>query len=144
MIPATTRAAWDAAYRRTEYRVELPAGDLLLRVDAYQPCDDLRLREEAGVQAAWAIVTACNPGSEDCGKEENARLQEELAEIVSGLSLRAVSSVNRDPQAAWPDEPGFLLCDPPPGFAEELGRRFRQNAILAGTVGQAPRLVWLE
>jgi len=144
MITAEIRAAWEAAYRRTEYRVELPAGDLLLLVDLHQEGNDQRLREEAGVQTGWAIVTACNPGSQACGEEQNARLQEQLIEIVQQLDLHCVSTLNRDPQASWPDEPGFLLCDPPPGFAEELGRHLRQNAILAGKLGEAPQLVWLE
>ncbi|WP_029923363.1 DUF3293 domain-containing protein [Nevskia soli] len=144
MIPAEIRANWEAAYRRTEYRVELQAGDLVLRVDSHQAADDERLRRESGVQTDWAIVTPCNPGSQPCGEAENTRLLEELNEIVQHLDLHCASSINRDPQAQWPDEPGFLLCDPPPGFAEELGRHFRQNAILVGTLGEAPRLLWLE
>lgn len=144
MIPAELRAAWEVAYRRTEYLVDLPAGELVLRVDLHRQHDDERLHQEAGVKTGWAIVTACNPGSQACGEEENGRLQEELTEIVQQLDLRCINSVNRDPQADWPDEPGYLLCDPPAGFAEELGRHLRQNAILVGKLGEAPQLLWLE
>ena len=144
MIPAEVRADWEAAYLRTEYRVELPAGHLIMRVGLHQADDDRRLTQEAGIQTHWAIVTACNPGSQACGVAENERLQDELSEAARRLDLLCIGSVNRDPRAEWPDEPGFLLCDPPPGLAEELGRQFRQNAILAGRLGEAPQLVWLK
>lgn len=143
MIPAETIAAWAAAYRAAEYRVELPAGDLVLRVDRHDPEQDRRLREEAGVRADWAILTPSNPGSQPLSAEDNAALLEQLVEIVAGLSLRTISTRNHDPAGAWPDEPGVLICDPPPGFAEELGKHFRQNAILAARLGEAPQLVWL-
>ncbi len=143
MIPSETFAAWEAAYRQAEYRVELPRGELVLKVDVHDAENDRRLREEAGVQAHWAILTPCNPDSQRLPDEENADLLAQLAEIVEGLSLRCVSSVNRDPAGQWPDEPGILLCDPPSGFAEEMGRHFHQNAILVAALGEAPRLVWL-
>jgi hypothetical protein len=63
--------------------------------------------------------------------------------IIDSLGLHHAASLNRDPSGRWPDEPGLLLCDPPPGFAEELGRRFGQNAILAARLGEAPQLIWL-
>jgi hypothetical protein len=137
------RAAWQAAYRAAEYRVELPAGDLVLRVDVHGPQQDRRLREEAGVRSHWAILTPCNPGSQQLPPGDNAALLEQLEEIVAASSLRTIRSRNHDPSGAWPDEPGGLICDPPPGFAAELGKRFRQNAILAGRLGEAPQLVWL-
>jgi len=143
VIPAETLAAWEAAYRQAEYRVELLQGELVLRVDRHDTDGDRRLRQEVGVESHWAILTPCNPDSQRLPDQENAERLAQLAEIVEGLGLRCVSSVNRDPSGQWPDEPGILLCDPPPGFAEELGRHFRQNAILAGVLGEAPRLIWL-
>jgi len=143
MIPAETLVAWEAAYRQAEYRVELPGGDLPLRVGHHDAAGDKRLRDEAGVQSHWAIITPCNPDSQRLSVEENAQLLEQLAEIVEGLNLPCISSVNRDPAGQWPDEPGILLCDSPPEFAEEMGRHFHQNAIVAGRLGEAPRLIWL-
>ena len=143
MIPAETLAAWDAAYRRAEYRVELPQGELVLKVDQHDAADEMRLRDEAAIKSHWAILTPCNPDSRPLSVQENTVLLEQLMEIVRRLSLASIGSVNRDPSGQWPDEPGILLCDPPPGLAVELGRHFQQNAILAGKLGEAPRLVWL-
>ncbi|WP_366946425.1 hypothetical protein [Nevskia sp.] len=49
-----------------------------------------------------------------------------------------------DPACVWPAEVGVLLCDPQPGFAEALGREFRQNAIVGAVLGAPPELRWLR
>lgn len=144
MTPEQIRRTWEAAYRATEYRVELPQGEMVLRVAVHEPEQDRRLREEAGVRTGWAIVTPCNPQSRALPPAANAALLQQLEQLARDLGLRTAASRNRDPRGAWPDEPGLLLCDPPPGLAEELGRRFRQHAILAARLGEAPRLVWLN
>jgi hypothetical protein len=143
MTAAEIRQTWEAAYRATEYRVQLPRGELILRIGMHLPEQDRRLRDEAGVQTGWAIVTACNPQSRQLLPEDNAKLRAQLTAIVASLGLRAIGSSNHDPSGAWPDEPGLLLCDPRPGRAEKLGRHFRQNAIVAARLGHAPQLVWL-
>ena len=136
-------ADWGAAYRNAEYRVRLPAGELVLRVAQYREAEERRLRQECGVERHWAVVTPCNPGSRILGGEANQRRLQELAAILRSRHVRHHEAVNCDPGGRWPDEPGYLLCDPLPGFAEELGRLFAQNAILAGELGKAPELVWL-
>jgi hypothetical protein len=143
MISAVVRADWETAYRNADYRVQLPLDELLLKVDRHRPNDDLRLRQEAGIRSHWAIVTPCNPGSRAQSAAANQARSEELAGMLQALAIPCFKSINRDPQEQWPDEPGFLLCDPPPGLAENLGRRFEQNAILCGNLGEAPRLLWL-
>jgi len=143
MSANAARDAWEAAYRQAEYRVGLPAGELVLKVGVHDAENDRRLCREAGVRGRWAIVTPCNPDSRRLPDPANAERLIELAAIVANRELRCVGAVNRDPAGRWPDEPGVLLCDPPPGLAEELGRRFAQNAILAAALGEAPRLVWL-
>ena len=143
MMDAAVRASLEAAYRGTDYCVQLPLGVLRLKVDRQQEDDDRRLHEEAGVESQWAIVTPCNPGSQVLSAQANQERLEQLDAILEEHGVRRVASVNRDPQKEWPDEPGFLLCDPPPGLAEQLGRHFQQNAILCGRLGEAPRLRWL-
>ena len=139
-----SRETWEAAYRAAEYRVDLPQGELILRIDRHDAEQDRRLREEAGVQTHWAIVTACNPLSRQLSPEDNAALKEQLAEIIATLGLGAIGSRNHDPSGAWADEPGLLIRDPQPGFAEKLGTHFRQNAIVSARLGEAPQLVWLS
>lgn len=138
------RSALEAAYRAAEYRVHLPGVILVLRVDQHDVAVDQRLRLEAGVRHGWAVITPCNPGSQRLSDVVNAARLKELGALLGQRRVHGIASSNHDPSGRWPDEPGFLLCDPPAGFAEQLGRHYGQNAILCARLGEAPRLVWLE
>lgn len=138
------RGRLEAAYRLTEYRVPVrDQCELALRVDVPDASADRQLREYCGVRRRWAILTPCNPGSRILDEAANAQRLRQCAAALERRGLRHCPARNHDPQGLWPDEPGFLICDPPPHAAEDLGREFGQNAILAGTLGEAPRLVWL-
>jgi hypothetical protein len=142
-VPRRQRPRWMAAYRRTEYVVLLAEGELVLRIGRLNPPAQGRLRREAGVRSHWAIVTPCNPGSRQLDWTTNAaRLEAFEIAIVDG-GVRSWPSINRDPLRSWPDEPGFLICDPETGYAECLGRQYEQNAILVGRLGEPSQLVWL-
>ena len=43
---------------------------------------------------------------------------------------------------SWPPEASVLVLGVAEGDATDLGRRYRQNAIVAGVKGQEARLVW--
>jgi hypothetical protein len=138
------RGQLDAVYRATEYRVPLPdRNDLVLRVDCHDAAADRVLRECCGVQYHWVILTPCNPASQRLDEAANMQRLRECEATLDRLGLRHYRARNHDPAGTWPDEPGFLLCDSPAGVAEELGRRFGQNAVLAAALDSAPRLVWL-
>lgn len=143
MNAADERERLAAAYARTRYTVLLPRGELILRLGAADAAADRRLRAEAGVQACWAIVTPCNPRSEIAPEQANAAALRALEEAVERAAQAHVPAVNRDPDRRWPDEPGLLLCDPPAGLAEALGRRFGQHAIVAGKLGGQAELLWV-
>ena len=134
-------AELEAAYRRADYCVALGGGELVLRIGVHETAADARLRAEAGVRASWAIVTPCNPRS-DIGAG-NAAALERFALELQARGWPQLRSVNRDPAGDWPDEPGALLIDIALPAAIGLGRLFDQNAIVAGELGRAPRLVWL-
>jgi hypothetical protein len=123
--------------------VHLSGGELVLHIGEQQAETARRLREEAQVAQSWAIVTPCNPASAVLDPGQNAARLEQLKRQLQLLEQRCIPSVNRDPDGGWPDEAGFLLCDPPPGTAESLGRHFGQNAIVVGELDSPPRLVWL-
>ncbi len=138
------RAALEAAYRKTRYLVRLDAGDLELRIDRPDPAADDRLRREVGCQREWALVTPCNPRSGRLSDVVNARLYEEMRQELTMRGQRFVSAVHHDPDGSWPDEASFLLIDPPPHVPETLGRDYKQNAIVTGTLGSPPLLRWNE
>jgi len=138
-----TGSALEAAYRRTEYRVSLTDGRMLaLRIGVRDRDAERRLRL-AGVRKSWAIVTPCNPGSRRIGARCNATQLRRLERQLKRSGHRYLHAVNHDPSGRWPDEPGFLLCDPPRELAASLGRAFGQNAFVHGGIEAAPGLIWL-
>jgi hypothetical protein len=137
------QARWEAAYRACEYAVLLPGGELMLRPGIADAANDARLAAEAGILRHWAVITPCNPGSRRLDAAANAARLEQMRAWLIGHGCRYVRALNRDPAGNWPDEPGFLLCDPAIGMPRELAKRYGQNAFLAGRFGAAPALIWL-
>ena len=135
------RARLDAAYRRTAYRVELPDGPAVLRVDMAWSDIDARL---TGGATSLAYLTAVNPGSQPLSVDENARRQRALLDDImklGGISLPG-SAVADD--GAWPDEPGCLVAGLHQVTALALAERYGQNAFLHAQVGGAVRLIWCD
>ncbi|HUP92864.1 MAG TPA: DUF3293 domain-containing protein [Solimonas sp.] len=142
MSAATDRRALEAAYRRTRYVVLLPRFELVLSIDVHDPAADRRLALEAGCRAAWAMITPCNPFSVVASEEANRRALDEMRVELDACPARWLASVSRDPLGEWPDEPGYFLVDPDLAWVVELGRRYRQNAVVTGRLGGAPRLIF--
>lgn len=135
--------ALEAAFRATEYWVELPGGGLRLRVGIVDPDADRRLREEAGVRRSWVILTACNPYSTQVGESRNTILFSELMDILKAMSTPLFHTRHASPDGSWPEERGVFLPDFDLALARGLGRRFRQHALLTGVADAAPELEWL-
>jgi len=132
--------ALEAAYRAADYRVDGPHGSFVLRIG--EPCADAdRLLATHG-QTEWAYVTACNPRSVCLPDEENAPRTAELEVALrdGGWPHHRGISVGRN--GGWA-EASFLVLGIPEGEAVALGRRFGQNAIVAGRAGEPARLVWV-
>lgn len=138
------RAELMAAYRQAVYVVESAEEPIKLHVDRVDADADRRLASDCGVVRDWAIVTACNPFGQACAAEANARDEARLRERLAAAGVRTMPAAGTDPAGRWPSEASLLLCDPPEGLAEALGREFNQNAILRGRLGGAPELVWLR
>lgn len=133
-----------AAYRRARYVVNTAAGPVELCVGAVEAAAERLLAKHCDIESNWAIVTACNPLGEIGGDEDNAQAMAELQGRLDAAGVRWLPSVALDPDGIWPAEVGVLLCDPQPGFAEALGREFRQNAIVRAVLGARPELRWLR
>jgi len=139
----TDRDLLDALYRRTRYVALLDAAPLDLWIGRADPAADERLRREAGCLRAWALVTPCNPRSRSLSDADNAARHDAMHAELVAMGQRFVPAVGRDPDGRWPDEPGFLLVDPPERLAVELAERWDQNAIVTGRPGEAPTLLWV-
>ncbi len=138
------KAKVHAAYRKARYLVHAPAGPVELKVGDLNAATERLLAVRCGIEMNWAIVSACNPLGEIAGDEDNAQAMAELQQRVEAEGIRWLPTAALDPAGRWPAEIGLLLCDPQPGFAEALGREFRQNAIVRAVLGVPPELRWLR
>lgn len=138
------QAKLHAAYRKARYLVHAPAGPVELKIGELDAAAERLLAVRCGIEMNWAIVTACNPLGEIAGDEDNAQAMAELQLRVEAEGVRWLPTAALDPEGRWPAEVGLLLCDPQPGFAEALGREFRQNAVVRAVLGAPPELRWLR
>jgi hypothetical protein len=125
---------WEA-YLRAEYWVGFPDNRLLLQIG--EPALGLsRLAPAAGggygPEEPWAYLTAWNPGSEVRMEFMNRQKQEDLELFLRGAGYSLLPGVAHDPSGQWPDEEGVLVFGLGWEKALMLGRRFHQNALLAG------------
>ncbi|OMG55228.1 hypothetical protein BJN45_05415 [Azonexus hydrophilus] len=141
MVMAKT-SELEAAYRATTYRVFLPGGQFELRIDSASPglADWL---ETAGAPS-FAIITACNPGSERSDPAKNAERQSALeCDLLEG-NYEPYAAENVPDDAAWPDEESCFIPDIALVDALALAEDYGQNAIVWGGADGIPRLAWIE
>jgi hypothetical protein len=146
-----SRAALDAAFRATAYRVVTPDGIFALRIGVADAQFDVFLsREVASVQRqdsdagaiCWGIVTAYNPGVL-LSAEENQRRQERLRGRIVAAGWRFFSGCNLADDGLWPAEPSCLVLHVDERQMRILGSEFDQIAVVCGRTGTAPRLLWI-
>jgi glycine/D-amino acid oxidase-like deaminating enzyme len=129
------------AYRETEYHVHAST-PFTLRIGV-RNAELHALHEAHGVRAS-AFVTACNPRSEALSTAENATRQQQLREAVRQFGLTCLDGAGQHPTNGWPAEPSLLILGLDRAAAEQLGRRFEQNAIVWIAADAIPVLVVLD
>lgn len=124
-------ALWEA-YIRAEYWVGRSEDKILLRVG--ENAEGLTRLAPGPFDhgMSWAYMTAWNPASIPQMEFVNRGRQEELELSLRGSGAGVLPGVSRDPVGQWPDEEGILAIGLGWEQALTLGRRFGQNAILAG------------
>ena len=126
-------------YERADY-VVFGEPDLVLRIGELNPdLDDLLEAEES---ATATFITAANPFGEPQDEWENKLAMIALAQVLDG-KYPCYSGEGRDPKGEWNAEPSLLVIGISRADAEDLGRRYDQNAIVFIEKGRAPELVVL-
>ena len=142
-LPRSHRNRLEKVYRKTEYRVPLGDRNLRFHIDHFDPGAEALLRLQLRIRRHWAILTPCNPRSQEATTELNGFYYHELRDTLAQRGGHCLQAINHDPTGTWPDEPGFILADAEPLWLHDLAARFRQNAYVSAQLGQAPRLVWV-
>lgn len=131
-------AALLAAYQATDY-VVAAAPPIVLRVGLRSAELD-RLMHLRGVDCA-AYITAWNPGSARIADDENRAAQERLEAGLRAAGYILIPGRGHDPAGHWPGEPSVLVLGLPRSAAVDLGRAYRQHAVLWVRCGAAVELV---
>lgn len=94
-------------------------------------------------KSSAAFITAENPFSEATSPEENSTNQERLRVDLAALGATTVEGEGRGQDPAWPPEASLLAIGITYEQACELGRKYRQNAIVWVGDNANPELVLL-
>lgn len=129
------------AYRAARYRIACGTRWIERRIDRADAAADAAL-VAAGCVEHWHVLTPCNPGSQRLGDEDNRRRVAALHADLAPHAWIVLPALNIDSDGSWP-EPGVCILDAPRDRICHLARAYGQLAIVAGTLGAAPRLVWI-
>jgi hypothetical protein len=88
--------------------------------------------------ARWASIRSWQ--SVDLVGAAHARFGAELA----AAGYRVVEGAGEDPEGRWPAEPSYLVLGMALDAAQEVGRRYGQNAIVWAGADAVPELVLLR
>lgn len=131
-----------AQYRDAQYRMLLPRGELLWHIGRTPPRAQ-RLLRAAGCRHHWFILTPCNPRSRLLPAGANRHRLNRLRQQLRQRNWRHHPSRSSAADGGWP-EPGFAIFDAPRAAVLALARRYGQNAVAAGGLGQAATLISLR
>lgn len=131
-------AALIAAYLATDY-VVAASPPFVLRVGRHSAELD-RLMHLQGVDCA-AFVTAWNPGSVRVPEDQNLATQERLERELRAAGYTLIPGEGRDPAGHWPGEPSVLVLGLSRSRAVDIGRVYRQHAVVWVRCGTAVELV---
>ncbi len=132
--------ALDAVYRRTSFLADTPDGSCRIRVGEPAPCVDTLLARHGAT--AWAYITAWNPASVVATPEQNERQNAALARELTARGVALYTGFGVPDEPTWTPEASFLAIGLDEAEAVALARQFEQAAIVVGTTGTLPRLVW--
>lgn len=92
---------------------------------------------------SWAFISAFNPYSQPLTDQENEQRHAELIDFVNEKQWVFAEGLGVPQSNDWVPEKSLFLLDISKNEAIHLGKKFNQNAIVFGHLGQAPELLFL-
>jgi len=138
-VSADRRALHDA-YRATTYRATLDGERVEIRIGERTPRLDALLRARGVTD--WAFVTAANPHATRLSEAENEARHVELTRALAAEGFTGFEGESVADDGAWPPERSLLVVGIRESEAVRIARRFDQEAIVAGALGEPARLVF--
>jgi hypothetical protein len=132
----------EAAYLRTTYRVSTANGPVDIRIGVRNSALDRVLDEHRASECVF--VTASNPGSLANSEYENARRNAELEQALREAGLPYLQGSGVPDVSGWQAEDSYLVLGMSKPDAIALAKRWGQCAVVWGTRGSTPELVWID
>lgn len=130
------------AYMATHYRVGPLADAFVLRIGQRSPeLEDLYRQNR--LQCAL-FITAFNPLGQQQGDDANFSAHTLLGAQLRKLSTAVFEGAGADPTGAWDPEASYLALGIGAEGARELGRLFRQDAVVWVGADAIPQLLLLR
>ncbi|MBU6159130.1 MAG: DUF3293 domain-containing protein [Bacteroidetes bacterium] len=126
------------AYTETNFTVYEPA--IVIRVGQINSRLDELLSQSN--ETSWAYITAWNPYSEPTDKQMNEERNEQLRNDIIHYKFFDGEVVGTDP--TWGPEKSFLIIGINKDEAITIGKKYRQNAIVAGKINEPAELLWIK
>ena len=127
------------AYKNTTYRVYLPLGEIDIRIGVMNPLlQQLLLSNHV---ESWAFITAYNPYSVMQNEDVNTLLNTQLERYLLEKQYVFFKGIGVGDDDSWEPEASFMVLNIRKEDAIKLGKQFKQNAIVAGVIGNLPELI---
>jgi hypothetical protein len=129
----------EEAYRNTNYTVNIESKIITINIGRDNPewTQFLKLKN----QTFYFYITAWNPFSEITSPEKNEEANKKLKERLISLGLLVYDGVGYSADMKW-HEDSFSALGGNRDLAYQLGKEFRQNAIVIGNIGELPELLY--
>jgi len=125
------------AYLQTRYCVDDPP--LCIHIGQLHPeLDNFLLQNK---ERQWVFITAWNPASQSLPLAENRERQNKLIEQIGQLQKPFFYGRGEALDGGWEAEESLFVLGLSISAGIALARAFRQNAIVAGSVGKPAALV---
>jgi hypothetical protein len=124
------------AYKETDFNIYEPR--ITINVGKLNQELDQLLKTHNCID--WAYITAWNPYSEITDVKLNEQNNNQLRNDLIGYTVFDGEGIGSDP--SWKPEKSFLILGIALDDAILIGKKYRQNAIIAGKVNEVPQLIW--
>lgn len=132
-----------AAFLATHYRVNASADQYFtLRINSHSP--ELHSLHAANDVSSSAYLTAWNPLSEAVSPDENHAAQDALLADLKTLNVSTLTGFGLDPTNEWHGEEHILAIGLSRDIAVDLGKKYKQNALVWNGPDAVPELILLR
>jgi hypothetical protein len=130
------------AYEATHYRAGVGPDAFVLQIGKQSP--ELALHYNANGANCAVFITAFNPFGKKQDEEANKDAHARLGEVLHPMASAIIEGEGSDPSGKWRPEKSYLTFGIDADAARELGRRFKQDAVVWIGKDAVPQLLLLR